>query len=153
MNILLPEIDRGGNDVVLIKNLTKSFSRTNGEELTVFENFSTTINSKPKKLAVVGVNGGKINSSSSNYYWELEASHGSAVLGPSIKAGYFGKSSMDSLISENNLTEELTRLLPHASDGLIRNILAAFLFKGDDVYKKFGILVGEKKRDWFLLGS
>ena len=52
---------------------------------------------------------------------------------------------MDSLISENNLTEELTRLLPHASDGLIRNILAAFLFKGDDVYKKVRHLSGGEK--------
>ena len=95
MNILLPEIDRGGNDVVLIKNLTKSFPKTNGEELTVFENFSTTIN-RAEKLAVVGVNGaGK--STLLRIMESFQASVGSAVLGPSIKAGYFGKSSMDSL--------------------------------------------------------
>ena len=52
---------------------------------------------------------------------------------------------MDSLVSENNLTEELARLLPRASDGLIRNILAAFLFKGDDVYKKVRHLSGGEK--------
>ena len=144
MNILLPEIDRGGNDVVSIKNLTKSFSKTNGEELTVFENFSTTIN-RAEKLAVVGVNGAGKSTLRRIIIGELEASNGSTTLGPSIKAGYFGKSSMDSLVSENNLTEELARLLPHASDGLIRNILAAFLFKGDDVYKKVRHLSGGEK--------
>jgi ATP-binding cassette, subfamily F, member 3 len=144
MNILLPEIDRGGNDVVLIKNLTKSFSKTNGEELTVFEDFSTTIN-RAEKLAVVGVNGAGKSTLLRIIIGELEATKGAASLGPSIKAGYFGKTSMDSLISENNLTQELARLLPHASDGLIRNILAAFLFKGDDVYKKVRHLSGGEK--------
>ena len=50
-----------------------------------------------------------------------------------------------SLKPENTLTEELQGRLHGASDGLIRNILAAFLFKGDDVHKKVRHLSGGEK--------
>jgi ATP-binding cassette subfamily F protein 3 len=128
----------------MIKNLTKSFEKKSGDKLTVFENFSATIE-RAEKLAVVGVNGAGKSTLLRLVIGELEATNGAATLGPSIKAGYFGKSTIESLVTENNLTQELARLLPHASDGLIRNILAAFLFKGDDVYKKVRHLSGGEK--------
>ena len=76
---------------------------------------------------------------------ELSADCGEVKVGPSVNIGYFGQSTFKSLKSENTLTEELQGRLHGASDGLIRNILAAFLFKGDDVHKKVRHLSGGEK--------
>jgi len=144
MNIVLPEIDRGSNDVISIKDLSKKFVLTNGEEKIIFSNFSTLIE-RQEKLAVVGVNGAGKSTLFKMINQEIHSDSGNVIVGPSIKIGYFGESTFNALNKENTLTEELQAKLPAASDGLIRNILAAFLFKGDDVYKKVRHLSGGEK--------
>ncbi len=56
MSILLPDIPRGGNDVVVLNNVSKKWTDTEGKDLWVFEKLDTTIN-RQEKIAVVGVNG------------------------------------------------------------------------------------------------
>ena len=46
---------------------------------------------------------------------------------------------------QNSVLEEVQSALPQASDGFLRNLLAAFLFRGDDVHKKVRILSGGEK--------
>ncbi len=144
MNIMLPEIDRGSNEAVNLTGLTKKFTQQNGEEKIIFKNFSALIE-RQEKLAVVGVNGAGKSTFFKMIVGELKADSGDVKLGPSVNVGYFGQSTFKSLKPENTLTEELQGRLHGASDGLIRNILAAFLFKGDDVYKKVRHLSGGEK--------
>ena len=95
--------------------------------------------SMASRVACVGVNGAGKSTLFKMILGEIEKDSGSIAVGPSINIGYFGESTFQSLGQEHTLIEELGSKLPQASDGLIRNILAAFLFKGDDVYKKFGV--------------
>ena len=74
-----------------------------------------------------------------------ESSEGESSIGPSIKAGYFSQFSLDLLNPENTVLEEISSRLPQASNGYIRNLLAAFLFRGDDVEKKIKVLSGGEK--------
>ena len=144
MNIMLPEIERGSNEVVSVKGISKKFQLQNGEDLVIFNNFSALIE-RQEKVAVVGVNGAGKSTFFKMVVGELSADEGVVTLGPSVKVGYFGQSTFKSLKHENTLTDELQSRLHGASDGLIRNILAAFLFKGDDVYKKVKHLSGGEK--------
>ena len=144
MNIMLPEIDRGSNEVVSVSGLSKKFTLQNGDEKIIFNNFSALIE-RQEKLAVVGVNGAGKSTFFKMIVGELNPDNGEIKLGPSINVGYFGQSTFKSLNPENTLTEELIGRLHGASDGLIRNILAAFLFKGDDVHKKVRHLSGGEK--------
>jgi len=144
MNIMLPEIDRGSNEVVSVTGLSKKFTLQSGEEKIIFNNFSALIE-RQEKLAVVGVNGAGKSTFFKMIVGELSPDGGDVKLGPSINVGYFGQSTFKSLKPENTLTEELQGRLHGASDGLIRNILAAFLFKGDDVHKKVRHLSGGEK--------
>ncbi|MDA9793406.1 ATP-binding cassette domain-containing protein, partial [Bacteriovoracaceae bacterium] len=144
MKILLPEIPRGGNDVVIVKDLSKSWKTSTGVEKEVFRNLSTTI-SRQDKVAVVGVNGAGKSTLLKIIADKTHATSGTAKVGPSISVGYFGQYSFENLNMENTVFEELRTHLPAASDGFIRNLLAAFLFKGDEVFKKVKFLSGGEK--------
>jgi ATP-binding cassette subfamily F protein 3 len=144
MNIYLPEIPRGGNDVVAIKDLAKSWINSDGSEKPVFSSLNAMIN-RQNRIAVVGVNGAGKSTLLKVLCKETEPTVGEAVVGPSINMGYFGQYTLENLNPENTVLEEVTSKLPNFKDNQIRNVLGAFLFRGDDVYKKIKLLSGGEK--------
>ena len=139
-----PTPPRGGDEVVNIQDLSKSWQKSSGEELKVFKNLNTTVQ-RQDKIAVVGVNGAGKSTLLKVISGQAEASAGEARIGPSIKLGYFSQFSFDVLTPENTVLEEAQAALVNASDGYLRNLLAAFLFRGDDVKKKVKYLSGGEK--------
>ena len=144
MSIMLPNIPRGGNDVVMIKNLAKTYSDSVGNKKEVFKDISCTIN-RQEKIAVVGVNGAGKSTLMKIIAKAVEPTVGEATVGPSILTGYFSQHTLEVLNAENTIYEELQQKLPTATDGFIRNLLAAFLFRGDEVFKKIRYLSGGEK--------
>ena len=144
MDFSFPVPPRGSNDIVITKDLGKSWNRDDGVLHKVFSGLTATVN-RLDKIAVVGVNGAGKSTLLKVICGLTEASSGESSLGPSIKAGYFSQFSLDLLNPENTVLEEITQRLPLASNGYIRNLLAAFLFRGDDVDKKIKILSGGEK--------
>jgi ATP-binding cassette subfamily F protein 3 len=139
-----PTPPRGGDDVVVLKNLKKSWTKKDGSELPVFDGLSATIQ-RTDKLAVLGVNGAGKSTLLKVICGQTDSTGGSIDIGPSIKVGYFSQYSFDVLGKENTVLEEVQGSLPKASDGYLRNLLAAFLFRGDDVKKKVKYLSGGEK--------
>ncbi|MGB0453139.1 MAG: ABC-F family ATP-binding cassette domain-containing protein [Bacteriovoracaceae bacterium] len=135
---------RGGDDVVVLKDLSKTWIKENGEKVPVFEGLSTTIK-RLEKLVVVGVNGAGKSTLLKLICNAAEPTGGSVLVGPSIRLGYFSQFSFDVLVPENTVFDEIRKSLPEVSDGYIRNLLAAFLFKGDEVKKKVRVLSGGEK--------
>ncbi len=135
---------RGGDDVVVFKNLGKEWSKPSGETHSVFKGLSGTIK-RLDKIALVGVNGAGKSTLLKVICDRTEQTEGEYKVGPSIKVGYFSQYSFDVLNPENAVYDELRDNLPEASDGFLRNLLAAFLFKGDDVKKKVKHLSGGEK--------
>lgn len=135
---------RGGDDVVILKDLKKIWQKKDGGEHLVFDGLSTIIK-RLDKIAVVGVNGAGKSTLLKVIAQQTEASSGSCEVGPSIKVGYFSQFSFDVLNPNYTVLEEIQSSLPNASDGFLRNLLAAFLFRGDDVHKKISVLSGGEK--------
>jgi ATP-binding cassette subfamily F protein 3 len=144
INFDFPTPPRGSDDVIIIKDLKKIWPVDGGEDLLVFDGLSTTIK-RLDKIAVVGVNGAGKSTLLKMMANQTEPTAGSIRLGPSIKMGYFSQFSFDVLTPENTILQQVSHSLPHASDGQIRNLLAAFLFRGDDVHKKIKFLSGGEK--------
>lgn len=144
MSIMLPNIPRGGNDVVMIKGLAKTYSDSVGNKKEVFRDITCTIN-RQEKIAVVGVNGAGKSTLMKIIAKAVEPTVGEATVGPSILTGYFSQHTLEVLNAENTIYEELQQKLPTATDGFIRNLLAAFLFRGDEVFKKIRYLSGGEK--------
>jgi ATP-binding cassette subfamily F protein 3 len=135
---------RGSDDVAIIKNLSKSWKTSKGEDKKIFENLTATIRYQDK-IAVVGVNGAGKSTLLKVICGQTEATNGEMRLGPSIKLGYFSQYSLEVLNPENTIFDEVRNGLAGASDGYVRNLLAAFLFRGDDVKKKVKFLSGGEK--------
>ncbi len=144
INIELPEIPRGGNDVVAIKDLGKSWQNSDGSDKPVFSGLNAMVH-RQNRIAVVGVNGAGKSTLLKVLSREAEATEGEALVGPSINIGYFGQFTLENLTAGNTILEEVTAKLPHYNDASIRNVLASFLFKGDDVFKKISVLSGGEK--------
>ncbi len=144
MDFTFPVPPRGSNDVVIMKNLGKTWKRDDGTPHKIFSGLTATVN-RQDKIAVVGVNGAGKSTLLKVLCGLTEATDGESSIGPSIKAGYFSQFSLDLLDPESTVLEEISSRLPHASNGFIRNLLAAFLFRGDDVEKKIKILSGGEK--------
>lgn len=144
MNFEFQTPPRGSDDVVLVKDLGKTWTKDDGTEHLVFEQLNTTIK-RQDKLAVVGVNGAGKSTLLKVICDQTQPTHGSVSLGPSIKVGYFSQYSFDVLEPESTVLEEVQKSLPNASDGYLRNLLAAFLFRGDDVKKRVRYLSGGEK--------
>jgi ATP-binding cassette subfamily F protein 3 len=139
-----PEPPRSGDDVVAIKGLGKIWHTDEGKEKLVFRNANATVK-RLDRVAVVGVNGAGKSTLLKIITDHAEASEGTAVVGPSVRMGYFSQNSMDVLDPKLTIFEELQRVHPHATVGFIRNLAAAFKFSQDEVEKKISVLSGGEK--------
>ncbi|EPZ52390.1 ABC transporter, ATP-binding protein [Bacteriovorax sp. BAL6_X] len=144
INFQFPTPPRGGDDVVIIKDLSKSWPLSDGSAHEVFHGLSTTVK-RTNKIAVVGVNGAGKSTLLKCITAHTQPTAGSVAIGPSIKIGYFSQYSLEVLNPEASVFDEVRKDLPTASDGYIRNLLAAFLFRGQDVDKKVKYLSGGEK--------
>lgn len=151
ISIVLPEIPRGGNDVAIVKELGKSWLDSMGNQREIFHGLNCTI-ARQEKIAVVGINGAGKSTLLKVLAGRTEPSSGEVKIGPSIRVGYFGQYSFENLNMENTIFEEIGARLSTASDGFLRNLLAAFLFKGDEVHKKIKFLSGGEKSRVILAG-
>jgi ATP-binding cassette subfamily F protein 3 len=70
---------------------------------------------------------------------------GLVKLGHQVKVGYFAQHQSESLISDRTVLEEAVSASPKLTEQEVRNLLGAFLFSGDDVYKKVKVLSGGEK--------
>ena len=119
------EPPRGGDEVVIIKNLKKTWPLPDGSENLIFEGLSTTVK-RLDKIAVVGVNGAGKSTLLKIICNQTKGTGGEVKVGDSIKLGYFSQFSFDVLGPENTVLEEVQSGLPNASDGFLRNLLARF---------------------------
>jgi ATP-binding cassette subfamily F protein 3 len=144
MSFDFPNPSRGSDEVAIIKELSKSWKNSTGELNNIFSNLTSTV-TRMSKIAVVGVNGAGKSTLLKCICKETDPTDGIVQLGPSVKLGYFSQFSLDVLNPENSVFDEVREGLSSASDGYVRNLLAAFLFRGDDVKKKVKYLSGGEK--------
>lgn len=138
MNIMLEPSIESGNDVLTVTGLSKSF----GSHF-LFSNVNFDVK-KGEKVSIIGNNGtGKttilkiINS-------VLDADSGEIKLGSKVKIGYYDQEH-HVLNMDKTLFDELQDTYPNLDNTRIRNVLAAFLFTGDDVFKRIRDLSGGER--------
>lgn len=135
---------RSGNDVVKMQDLAKEWYLENGNKRPVFSGVSGLVQ-RTEKIAVVGVNGAGKSTLLKCICGQTEATSGTVSLGANVHVGYFSQHSLDVLDPEKTIFDEIHDRIPDATIGFVRNLLGAFLFSGDDAYKKISVLSGGEK--------
>ena len=138
INLRFPPAPRSGTVVVEAENLSKSYGSLN-----VLNKISITI-TRGEKVAFVGRNGEGKTTFSRIIIGELDH-EGSLKIGHNVKTGYFAQN-QDELLDEN-LT--VLQTIDYVAKGeirtKIRDMLGAFLFRGEDVDKKIKVLSGGER--------
>ncbi len=131
-------------DVVHLHNLGKTWQTIDNETKQVFSGLTGTIR-RLEKIALVGTNGAGKSTLLKVITDQTEATMGKVALGAGVTTGYFSQHSMDVLNPKQTVFEAVQEVLPLENIGTIRNLCAAFLFRGDDVHKRIANLSGGEK--------
>lgn len=135
MNLRFPPSPRSGNIVIEAKNLGKSFG-----EKEVLKNLEFTIE-RGEKIAFIGKNGEGKTTLSKMIIGEHEFS-GILKIGHNVKIGYFAQNQDELLDKKKTVFETLDDIAVGEIRKKIRDILGAFLFRGEDIDKKVAVLSG-----------
>ncbi len=138
MKLVLTPRFTSGNDVLSISELSKAF-----DSKTIFENMNLEIK-KGDKVALVGPNGVGKTTVFRMILGNMEPTTGVLKLGANVVVGYYDQEHA-TLNSSNTIMGEIESAFPDLKQGEIRNVLAAFLFTSDDVFKPINTLSGGEK--------
>lgn len=138
MRILLKPDTVSGNDVLFVEHLSKSFD---GEYL--FQDISMDIR-RGERVALIGDNGAGKTTILKIINGLLPADTCELRLGAKVHIGYYDQEHQV-LHDEKTIFEEISDDYPSLNNTRIRNVLAAFLFTGDDVFKQIKTLSGGER--------
>ena len=127
-----------GNDVLRVEGLAKSFG-----DHTLFTDLDFEIK-RGERVALIGNNGTGKTTILKIINELLAADAGSFTLGSKVCIGYYDQEH-HVLHMEKTLFEEISDDYPTLTNTEIRNVLAAFLFTGDDVFKRISDLSGGER--------
>ncbi len=137
MQIVLIPRRESGKDVMTIKGLSKSY------DTILFKDVDMLLR-RGEHVAVIGDNGTGKTTLLKIINGLTAADSGSVTLGSNVSIGYYDQEH-HVLNDENTIYDEISDAYPTLKETEIRNTLAAFLFTGDDVYKKISALSGGEK--------
>ena len=138
MDIRLEPNITSGNDVLTVKGLAKSFG-----DLTLFTDTSFEIK-RGDKVAIIGANGTGKTTLLKILNGITSPDAGSFKLGAKVYTGYYDQEH-HVLDPDKTVFEEIQDTYPDMDNTKVRNVLAAFLFTGDDVFKLIKDLSGGEK--------
>jgi ATPase subunit of ABC transporter with duplicated ATPase domains len=130
---------RSGDKVAVLEGVSKTFGRR-----TIYDGMNLTIQ-RGERWAVMGRNGAGKTTLLRMIAGVLAPDGGEVTIGASVKMGYFSQQALDVLDPDLTVFEQLQRDYPLESIGMLRNLLGAFQFSGDEVEKKVRMLSGGEK--------
>ncbi|MGA7721101.1 MAG: ABC-F family ATP-binding cassette domain-containing protein [Ignavibacteriaceae bacterium] len=122
-----------------LKSLYKSYG-----EKEIFNNLDFEI-TRGDKIAFVGPNGSGKSTLVKIISGAIDYNKGDRIIGYNTVISYYAQDVADSLNPELDLLETLETVSENQTTGQLRNLLGSFLFTGDDVFKRIGVLSGGEK--------
>ena len=139
LNIKFPPAPRSGQIVAEVKEVGKAFGQKR-----IFSDFTFTLE-RGQKIALVGRNGEGKTTMARMLVGELEQTEGTIKLGANVNIGYYAQNQDDLMDGEFTVFDTLDRVAVGDIRTRLRDILGAFLFRGEDIDKKVKVLSGGER--------
>jgi len=139
MRIKFPQTERCGAEPIRVEKLAKTYGAR-----TVLRSVDLTVR-RGERIGIIGVNGAGKTTLLRMMAGEIEPSGGEIKLSSDAKVGYYAQHHADTLHKADTIYQTVNRQNPEAGVTRTRSILGAFLFSGDDVDKKIGVLSGGER--------
>ena len=130
---------RSGDDVAELKGVSKAYGAR-----VIYDDFSIKLR-RTERWCVLGRNGAGKTTLLKLVAGALRPDAGDVRLGANLKVGYFAQQSLEQLDPTLTVFQQVQGAFPTEGQGVLRNLLGAFQFSGDDVDKPTRILSGGEK--------
>ena len=139
MSFHFPPPPPGGHTVVKLEKACKSYG-----PITLLNGYDFTME-KGDRIAIVGVNGSGKSTFTRLISGTEDPDAGSFTFGHHTQVAFFSQTHADVLNNEQTVLECVEAAASRETRPMVRNILGCFLFRGDDVFKKIGVLSGGER--------
>jgi len=139
MSFKFPNPPSSGQSVALLEKARKSYG-----DLTVFDNFDFEI-SRGEHMAIVGPNGAGKSTFCRLITGQEDPDSGTYTLGHKAAVSFFSQNHADELNPDITVLDCVQSAASRENAPLARNLLGCFLFRGDDVFKRIGVLSGGER--------
>lgn len=139
ISIRFPEPPQSGRVNIELKNIFKAYGDNQ-----VFNDIEFKVD-RGEKIAFVGPNGAGKTTLAKIIAGVMDFDKGERIVGHNTLISYYAQDVADNLDTELEIIETLDGISPEKTIGQLRSLLGSFLFTGDDVFKKVGVLSGGEK--------
>ncbi|MGE3312636.1 MAG: ribosomal protection-like ABC-F family protein [Limisphaerales bacterium] len=134
-----PQPERGGLRAIRISGVHFGYG-----DLKIYEGLDFEAE-RGQRIVLVGPNGAGKSTLLKLLAGVLRPALGEVTLGHNVRSGYFAQYRLDTLKPERTVLEEGFDTPQRVTETFVRTVLGSFLFRGDDVFKKVGVLSGGEK--------
>jgi ATP-binding cassette subfamily F protein 3 len=145
-----PQPKPSGRIVAEFANVAKTYGEHGAGEHKVFGKVSFMIE-RGERIALVGVNGAGKSTLIKLLAGQEPLNAGEYKLGHNVEPDYFAQDQYKELDPEARILDDLGELSPASTQTQLRSLLGCFLFSGDDVFKRIGVLSGGERNRYALL--
>src|SRR4029079_7669219 len=130
---------RSGDEVVVLESLSKRYGAR-----VLYDKFNLTVQ-RGQRWCVMGRNGAGKTTLLRMIAGAIQPDSGTVTLGASLTMGYFAQQALQLLDPSLTVWEQMEKDFPHESIGVLRNLLGAFQFSGDEIEKNIRSLSGGER--------
>src|SRR5271154_4641092 len=145
-----PQPKPSGRIVAEFTDVAKSYGERGVNEHKVFEKVNFMIE-RGERIALVGVNGAGKSTLIKLLAGQEPLTTGEYKLGHNVEPDYFAQDQYKELDPDARILDDLGELSPASTQTQLRSLLGCFLFSGDDVFKRIGVLSGGERNRYALL--
>jgi ATP-binding cassette subfamily F protein 3 len=145
-----PQPKPSGRIVAEFSDVAKSYGERGVNEHKVFAHVNFMIE-RGERIALVGVNGAGKSTLIKLLAQQEKLTAGEYKLGHEVHPDYFAQDQYKELDPEARILDDLGELSAASTQTQLRSLLGCFLFSGDDVFKRIGVLSGGERNRYALL--
>ena len=139
ISINFPEPPKSGRMNIALKSIKKSYGNN-----VVLDGLDFSVQ-RGDKIAFVGRNGAGKSTLAKIIAGSIDFDSGERIVGHNTIISYYAQDVADELEPDKDIIETVENISEEKTLGQLRTLLGAFLFRGDDVFKKVGVLSGGEK--------